>query len=402
MKMTFLDDTPDLSETVYNELALNLARSFWKAALLAHDPLWLKKPVGILSTKWKGSGPSSTCDLINMAADFQRLQDRCEESSRLVLVEKFKELVRASDRRQFDALDTELQIAAQLSDRVTPIIFEPLVPLADLKASKKPKSPDYSIVLPDGQVAIEVTVINVGPLSQWDKQATQIASQLVSRVTKGGVNRFVRGSYPLYYFRTPPSAGQIADLAQRIIKQESGEHRIVTGDQILSFRWEEYPIYVVSGDDDGPPPTPPAGVTSFATTSGSPSNIGPVCAFEYAIERGDHEEIFVNAIRNSLKQKRKQFEVEAPYLLAVKLGHSRMRHDVFIHTVLNRIWTNPEYEWMSGIVLFIPSRRCFKRDVNRKLKLLPNKNARNPLPDSINRVFTAGGQYHLADRLSRT
>ncbi len=250
MKMTFLDDTPDLSETVYNELALNLARSFWKAALLAHDPLWRKKPVGILSTKWKGSGPSSTCDLINMAADFQRLQDRCEESSRLVLVEKFKELVRASDRRQFDALDTELQIAAQLSDRVTPIIFEPLVPLADLKASKKPKSPDYSIVLPDGQVAIEVTVINVGPLSQWDKQATQIASQLVSRVTKGGVNRFVRGSYPLYYFRTPPSAGQIADLAQRIIKQESGEHRIVTGDQILSFRWEEYPIYVVSGDDD--------------------------------------------------------------------------------------------------------------------------------------------------------
>ncbi len=400
--MNFLDHQYDLSRTIYSSQHLDLARDFWRGLLEQHDPRWLRKPIGPLSVHWKANGVPAACFLINLAIDLEKLRVHCDPTSHVILDEKIAELLRRKKGRQFEATLTEIQVAALLADRITPITFEPLVPRDKHSAPNKPKSPDYGIVLPDGNVLVEVTVITVGHLDYWDKRAQQIRDQLSVHFKRLSINRIVNSSYPLYFYRNPPSSKQIMDLAEAIANVESGACSIESGEHSLSFTWEPVPIIVSDSEDEFEPPA--GGPRVQVVTSGNPANIHSVYGFygAYQIERNDHEQIFVSAIRNSLKQKRQQFPYEAPLLLAVRLGHSKLKEDVFVPTVINRIWPNPDYCWLAGIALFRPGQRCNKNDQSPRLTLLANPNARSPLPTSAQQVFEQGRQFHYVGTVGRS
>jgi len=51
-RVSFLDCTPDLSETRFSEERLDAAREFWSGALEAHAPDWLEHPSGPLAVQW--------------------------------------------------------------------------------------------------------------------------------------------------------------------------------------------------------------------------------------------------------------------------------------------------------------------------------------------------------------
>lgn len=105
--------------------------------------------------------PSEFSDDLTFAADILwGISNSLTEKSVPIFAEKVKNLVKA--RREHDYLMclSELEFPGLLASLVSPIAFEPAVPLEANPAAKPPSS-DYSICLPSGEVFIEATTIDL-------------------------------------------------------------------------------------------------------------------------------------------------------------------------------------------------------------------------------------------------
>lgn len=178
--MSFINCQPDLTGTVYSIEHLEFARKYLTEVIKQHDRFWLDNPRGPLGALWCREDTSAICHLISVANLLYFLRERITQSSLEILQEKIKTLLNLKSNKQFDETLTELQIAHELSCHVSPLEFEPCVPKnIKIANNNKPKSPDFSIKLPDGNVHLDATVFHIDILDQWNASIGYIRKKVM-------------------------------------------------------------------------------------------------------------------------------------------------------------------------------------------------------------------------------
>ena len=94
---------------------------------------------------------------------------------------KVRSLFTEKNEKALDERLTEIFVAALLVPAVSLVAFEPYVPdrrptdgIFRPTDGQPPPSTDYAILLPDGYVAIEVTVLYIGQLEKWQQSIISI------------------------------------------------------------------------------------------------------------------------------------------------------------------------------------------------------------------------------------
>jgi hypothetical protein len=388
--MSFMTSKPDLSNTIFSESDLRRAREFLYSGITRAKPSWLKNPQGPLGEYWNRDDTQAACFLIEVACMIDIVGCNITQRSVPRLHTKINDLLRRpSEMRQFYENLTELQVAFALVEYVSPLAFDPLVS-EEFSGSNRPPTPDFAFQLPESHVFVEVTVLYVGVLDKWEKSRDRIANSIKSHLFKQRRTLNIDILLPLENIDPP----QITNLVlNQIDESDSGE--VVVGDK-GKIRWEPFPIIV--RDDSSPIPEIPTFAGAFRTPRvtidrafGMQANISAPTEEDVC----KAEELGFKSLCNTLKRKRKQFPRTSPYLLVVKLGHWRLIGDGLIRKIQQHIWTDEDYDWITGIVLFTPREGFFLSDAGPRLILCPNPKARYKASDSLLSIFNRTGQFHF-------
>jgi hypothetical protein len=127
--MSFLETQIDLSDTIFNASDLEIAREYLVRLIGEVDPKWLVNPVGYLSRFWLRDDLNSICFLIYFANTLNQLeQEGLSIDSLPVFYTKVAHLLRKlRHQTAFEEAFTELEVAAHLSQHITPILLEPRI-----------------------------------------------------------------------------------------------------------------------------------------------------------------------------------------------------------------------------------------------------------------------------------
>jgi len=174
-----MSSAPSLSGTIFTVEDLRNARLVWTHLEQRCAPGWFAKPRGLLSGLFEANTAHATCVLIEIAAALDAVRLNLTSKSVPVFEAKVASLVTVKDEKTFDELLTEILVAATLTPAVSPIAFEPYVPMN--ARGQRPPSSDYAIFLPDGPVAIEVSVLYIGQLERWQRRVRGIRHLTLAR-----------------------------------------------------------------------------------------------------------------------------------------------------------------------------------------------------------------------------
>jgi hypothetical protein len=400
--MSFLDSQINLTRTIFSASNYQFAREFLTSAITRHQPSWLNEPIGPLRTYWLGNGLHQVCYLIDLAWILSKLQGNVTAKSTTLLIEKFRGLLRAQPEEQFEELLTELQVAGLLSERVSPLAFEPLVPEESIKQGARPKSPDFAFRLPDTDVFVEVTVIRIGVLDKWDRRMRNLTAVLASDVQKRQLRRAIKLVFPISAASRDLSVESRRDLLFALRSSERGEWKTDEFGEPAIVRWIPFPhvnmdrsgAILDSSDLENARIELDLQPGEIAATFG-PVDTQAVGTWSSLLPDESLNQLVLKSIRNSLDQKRRQFRHEAPYLLVVKIGHYRLIAGAVQDLITSRIWPNDDYAWMLGICFFTPRRGFLKSDASPSIRLNLNPQARIKPTSTLIEVFEGRREFHI-------
>jgi hypothetical protein len=424
--MSFLTSYPDLSGTIYCEQDLQAIRKYLVTVIKEIDPGWLDSPEGHLGTYWVRDETYATCYLIWCAEMFDILSRKITPSSRPKLQTKIKALLHSHSEAQFIQNLAEFEVGCAFAERISPLMLEPLIQEDEISGTaKRPKSPDFAFHLPNERIYLEVTVFYVGILDKWQKGVDDILTIIEKRLMKQQRSLLLRIQMPLADF----NAQQITEQTWRKIREADSGRMIVIDKGTIE--WSAYPVTGVSMNASSPsinhsgnPPTlTAAGNWEIAfrvmKLEDHPSGFIEISPFgishtpnyivDQAIVKEPHlvalsekdvhaaNELVVKSLQNKLKDKRKQFKDEEPYFLVIKPGNYRLINEGLREMIKQRIWSKPDFGWITGMVLFT-SRSGFNLSSREpQLTVLPNPNARCPVSDSFKQVVDGKAQFHVVN-----
>lgn len=394
--MGFLDEDPDLDATKFDVQDLGMARQVLVSFIQTVDPAWLKNPFGPLALQWKGGGQWPATYLIHVAQTLHQLDRSLTAKSVPIFRRKVQELLRPARRPgAFEELFSELEVGALLSQRASPISFEPLVPTPELLsgAEQSPRSPDFGIRLPDGDVCFEVTNVHIGYLDAWDALMSRVSSDLSGRVLKLSLRRRALLRFPFGGADGDMSVLLSGNTLRRFEKDESGSETVRLPVGEASIEWGAVPHFQI-GPDGEPDFTGAIFPMAAATAGGEP---GPAASIEYLPAALDPnvDEIILRSVRNSLRSKRKQMEKPMPYVLVARLGHHRLNDEGIGRLLHERIFPNPDHAWITAIALFAPARNWEIQSPDPGLLFHLNENSRFPASPSLMKLMEGTGEFHL-------
>ena len=100
-------------------------------------------------------------------------------------------------------------------------------------------------------------------------------------------------------------------------------------------------------------------------------------------------------MRNTLNRKREQGSKAHPYLLALGLGHYSIQVDGVMAALRERIWPNPKYNWLTGLLIFTPAPGFLKDDPSPILNYSFNPNAEVAPTESLIKLLENNERFHL-------
>jgi hypothetical protein len=381
--MGFLDDAPDLSGWRYNQRDLQLAREYLVSALESCLPTWLSAPRGTLAGHWLASGPYPTCFIIRVAQIFYTLERSVTRRSVPVLREKLVLLFDASGA-QFEELLGELEIAASLVERISPISLEPLVS-ERTSVGHKPSSPDFAIRLPEGDVCIEATTLRIGILNRWDREGEQLSEEISRYAKKRRLSTEIELQLPVGFLKSDLVKNGITEILDLVAKSPTGEAPLPVSRGQGSFSWR--PISVFALD---------ANALIHAVDSVIPDAVThAIVVARHLLVASDPSDLVLKSLRNTLDSKRDQRPPSGPYVIAMKLGHHRLLADGVRALLTQRIWPNKQYGGIAAIMHFTSPSGFGATEPAHSLWLLPNPNARSPVPQSVIEAFEGTAQFHM-------
>jgi hypothetical protein len=147
VRTDFRETSPTLSGTCFGTDDLILARSVYESVFADIDPEWPNDPTGPLAAYWRAVDSHSAAYLIHLARVLWQLSNKnVTAKSFPILRNKVQMLLRPPSSTSYEETLIELEVASSLSERISPISFEPLVPAGLSNAPSKPTSPDYVFV----------------------------------------------------------------------------------------------------------------------------------------------------------------------------------------------------------------------------------------------------------------
>lgn len=367
------------------------------------DPGWPDDPAGPLGDQWRGGGGAqSTFYLINVATAIIQLMRNASPGVGRTITQRLRTVLRPPDNHTYQEALIELEVGGVIASRVTPVLLEPLVP-RDWRPGQgeQPMSPDYGVRVPESLVTVEVTVWHWEAYAAWHRMDETIRTALMARMMKREVARNVRIELPLGSPQEAVKHLWSHEFCDQVCDAESGgivsnadlapRPITVTWRPMLHFPDPDNIDWDAVAANGGPP-----------FTSGV--NVGQ--AFGYAINpciRDDDRNAALDSLRRSLDRKKRQRDPSLPHFVAlastfprITIGPNEFANtwDVFGPLIEERLWPNPRYSWLSGVLqlrtnrVAAPDRDAYFLDYN------PNPNAAIPAPETLVRALTGEGEFH--------
>ncbi|MGW5310999.1 hypothetical protein ACWEQ0_14130 [Nocardia thailandica] len=385
----FFATTPDLEGTRFTANDLENARALYRdlfRKLEIED--WQANPVGPLRVWWTQQGAQTSCYLIYIALMIHRLSRNITSRSEPIFYEKLKRLFAEMPASVYVESLAELEVAFILSNAMSPLSYEPMVPAEKIGSSAQPKSPDFGIRLPGADIAIEVTVWHWQSLSDWDAAQEQISIRLGARLRRAGLGRQVRVGLPLHVKGPDIEAISSCDVINAM-RASAGKKtfKLSGGDAVVE--WAEFPIF-----------------DSFAELVGNyqiaegfgMGAIGSVeKPFGFVARPLFNDQMFdeaVDSLRRALDRKRRQCVDGLPNIIALGLGHHRLDWSWVLPIFAERIWPNPKYKWMTALAAFTPEKAWDQETGTALINFDWNPNAVVPAPQSLRDVVEKGATFH--------
>jgi len=386
--MSFHTHPFDLSQTIFTEEHLQEAREYLSALLTKVDPS-LKKPQGVLRAYWETDSPAHACELISIAQMLKHFERGLSSRSALMFLPKVAGIFKQLNEKTFLENLTELQIGSELAHHTNQLEIDPLVPdewLLPLTNHRRPQTPDFALHILNEKVFFEATVLHTKILNDWDKSVDSIMNALKSYLRKQQQNLTFQMTFPLPFKGNPEQI--IKRLCYRLEKADRGRETFENdgGD----VRWEPLPTFIA-------PDASAAFATLFTTSSKvavfspTPENVGFASATQSGVvhlleeDRVKANNFMLNSLRNTLKTKKDQLQQARPVVLVLGLGHIWLYQDELLAKLYGRIWNSPDYDWITGIVLFTPRHdfRFSQSDTYSPFLFCPNVRAKHKMNDIL-------------------
>jgi hypothetical protein len=387
----FRDNSPDLASTCFEAADLAMARSVYKAMFAEVDPGWPDNPIGPMGSIWLSHDTYSAAYLIHVAKILWQLSNRnVTAKSYPILCDKVKMLLRPPHVAAYEETLIELEVASGLSERISPISFEPFVPEELTNSPSKPKSPDFGLRLPDSDLTIEVTVWHWQTMRRWDSMVDELKKRLSAGMARAGLNGQISIDLPI-----KASGEQLLNTLTKAVlhnmKQETaGELVFDTHAGSAQISWNEIPQFQAA--DELEYPHLPANIQISAI-----GNVRVESAIGFStrpIVTDGSIDGALTSLRKALDRKSGQRDPSLPHVLTLSLGHHRLHWDWILPMFAERIWPNEKYRWISALCAFSPRRNWTQGSRNANLTFDWNPGAAIPVPSSFRAIIEGGTTYH--------
>lgn len=340
----FSTSSPDLAGTRFRVNDLIVARSVYADVFADLDPQWPSDPIGPLASHWLADGSYSATYLIHVARVLWQLSNgNITTKSFPILRDKVLMLLRPPTLAAYEETLIELEVAASLSERASPISFEPLVPDDLSDAPSKPRSPDYGLRLPESDGTVEVTVWHWKMMRDWDLMATELRNRLEVKLAKLGLHRHVAIELPIRLSNVD-ARNLTSSAVLQALSSPTGElvRSTVVGD--TRMQWFEIPHFQ------------------------------SVSQLDFTRLSSGMDTVTIGGV------------VESAF------GCS---WDWVLPMFSRRIWPNSKYKWLSALCAFSPQRNWQLGAPPPKLVFDWNPGAEIPVPNSLRMMAQVGESYHM-------
>lgn len=371
---------------------------------LVGEEAWPDDPVGPLGHQWRGlGGAQSTCYLMNVATVLYELMRNASPGVGRTITQRLKTVLRPPDDHAYEEALVELEVGGMIANRVTPVLLEPLVP-DDWRPSQgeQPMSPDYGVRVPEGLVTVEVTVWHWEAYAAWHRMNEAIHTALSARMLKRGISRNVRIELPIGSPQETVETLWSHEFCNLVCDNEHGEIVTTEAGAPRPIRATWRPMLHFPDPDN-------IDWAAVEANGGPPFAAGPNVGqmFGYSVNPclgDDDRNAALESLRRALDRKKRQRDPSVPHFVAIASTFSQIAvgpnelantWDVFGPLIEERLWPNPRYNWLAGVLhhrtnrVALPGQLAYFNDYN------PNPNAAIPTPETLMRAFTGETEFHM-------
>jgi hypothetical protein len=397
--MAFPTAQVDLNGFIYNQDDLKNARAVMQSLITKLIPEWIEAPVGVFAHYWNNESLPGVLHVIDIARTLYGFGRTITGRSQPVYNRKVIQLLTCLKEREYEELLAEIRIGMLFGERAGPISCEPLVPPELLGSSSQPSSPDYAIRLPDGDVAIEVTMMRVEVFDSWDRAMTNIGERITSAVKASHLMKEVDIKAPLGIRAYRLTKSQLSRLTHKMSTNEKGVYNLPLGIVNAQVAWRKIPVIRSTSvqevktvldkfefhDND-------SSTAVFHTDNMAEPNACSIRVFPILTPAID--DLILKSLRNCLERKRNQIPRELQSLLVIQLGGWRIPPHYIDSIVTKRIWPNKLYKWLTGIGLSVPCRTYQINDPKSTLTVNWNTQPMVPRTNALNELIENGAQFY--------
>lgn len=370
---------------------------------LVHDEAWPSEPAGPLGDQWRGvGGAQSTRYLINVVNALYMLMANASPGVGRTITQRLRTVLRPPNDHAYEEALIELEAGGVIASRISPVLLEPLVPESWRPSDgEQPQSPDYGVRVPEGPITVEVTVWHWEAYAAWHRMNEAIHKTLSARMLKRGISRNVRIELPIGSPQEVVKDLWSHEFCDQLCDNEFGE--IVT-----DYGVAPRPIRATWRPMLHFPDPERVDWEAVAANGGPPFTAGPHIGqlFGYSVNPcigDDDRNTALESLRRSIDRKKRQRASGTTHFIAIASTFPRIAvgpnefantWEVFGPLIEDRLWPNPRYNWLSGVLHVRTSRVAPPDQLAYRLDYNPNPNAALPAPDTFMRVLTGECEFH--------
>lgn len=384
--MGFLEYAANLEATTFTQDDLQNAQTYLSDFLRKEDPAWLLKPHGPLAPYWKASGDQSSAYLVEFFRLVLSFRTNTTLRSTPLVVEKIRGLFRPPGERQFEERLLELQFAANLAVKASPIALDYFVDEADFDGPARPASPDFTVVLDHDKVHFEVSVMRFGAAIEWEREAQLALEELTRFLMKKRVRRTVTLRASLRFKRSSISRLSRDKLRTKLVASEEGLWSSENG--LCEFEWATIPHFPTMEEFKE------SKLKFQECTIGRTPPSASVAIRKRVVPDAKDLEAIVRSVRSKLDGKRHQRRAEEAFFLVLKVGTEMLSAETLCRVIEGFVWKNPYYAWLTGCIVFTPRTKFGPSERGATTRVLINPIASIGVPQAFDDLMYGRRTFH--------